>query len=55
MLDGVANKRKKGRSTRKEDAKREVSAFIKIIHHWRDYYLLRKNANSDPVTIFDEA
>jgi Uncharacterized conserved protein (DUF2075) len=54
-VDKVATERAKGQKMRKEDAKREVSAFIQIIHHWRDYYLQHKHAIPDHVTIFDEA
>lgn len=54
-VDKVENERKQGKKIRKEDAKRQVSAFIQIIHHWRDHYLLHKNEIPDHVTIFDEA
>jgi len=54
-VDKVEIERAKSNRMRKEDARREVSAFIQIVHHWRDYYLMHKKEIPDHVTIFDEA
>jgi hypothetical protein len=54
-VDKVAAEKKNDKRIRKEDAKREVKAFIQIVHHWRDYYLMHRNETPDHVTIFDEA
>jgi hypothetical protein len=54
-VDKVEIERAKNIKMRKEDARREVSAFIQIVHHWRDYYLMHKEEIPDHVTIFDEA
>jgi len=45
----IGNKLSKGR------AKESVKAFIQIIHHYRDAYLVDKSAPYDHVAIFDEA
>lgn len=44
-----------GNKLRKKDAKQSVKAFIQIIHHYRDAYLINKDAPYDHVAIFDEA
>jgi len=44
-----------GRRISKQSAKQAVKAFIQIIHHYRDAYLVNKEAPYDHVAIFDEA
>lgn len=44
-----------GRRISKQSAKQAVKAFIQIIHHYRDEYLVNKEAPYDHVAIFDEA
>jgi hypothetical protein len=53
--DRVDSERAKGNKLSKTEAKSGVKAFIQIIHHYRDAYLVDKSAPFDHVAIFDEA
>ncbi|HLP12186.1 MAG TPA: DUF2075 domain-containing protein [Flavobacteriales bacterium] len=53
--DKVAMQKLKGDPITKSKAKGIVKLFIQIIHHYRDTYLIDKNAPFDHVAIFDEA
>lgn len=45
----------KGKKISKKSARQAVKSFIQIIHHYRDAYLVSKDAPFDHVAIFDEA
>ncbi|MFY8129181.1 MAG: DUF2075 domain-containing protein [Chitinophagaceae bacterium] len=53
--DKVEREKQKGNKITKSTAKEGVKAFIQIIHHYRDAYLIDKKAPYDHVAIFDEA
>lgn len=53
--DKVNNEKEKGNKISKGKAKAGVKAFIQIIHHYRDAYLVDPNPPYDHVAIFDEA
>ncbi|MGD9707696.1 MAG: DUF2075 domain-containing protein [Candidatus Delongbacteria bacterium] len=53
--DKVKNEKEKGNKISKSEVKSSVKSFIQIIHHYRDAYLIDKNAPYDHVAIFDEA
>jgi DUF2075 family protein len=53
--DKVKQEKIKGNKITKASAKESIKAFIQIIHHYRDAYLIDKNAPYDHVAIFDEA
>lgn len=53
--DKVNNENEKGKKISKGKAKAGVKAFIQIIHHYRDAYLVDPNPPYDHVAIFDEA
>jgi hypothetical protein len=53
--DKVNREAMAGRKIYKKEAKQAVKAFIQIIHHYRDAYLVNKEAPYDHVAIFDEA
>lgn len=53
--DKVKNEKELGNKLTKGKAKEGVKAFIQIIHHYRDAYLVDPNAPYDHVAIFDEA
>ncbi len=53
--DKVKNAKELGNKLTKGKAKEGVKAFIQIIHHYRDAYLVDPNAPYDHVAIFDEA
>lgn len=53
--DNVKNEKERGNKLTKAKAKEGVKAFIQIIHHYRDAYLVDKSAPFDHVAIFDEA
>lgn len=53
--DKVKNEKELGNRLTKAKAKEGVKAFIQIIHHYRDAYLVDKKAPYDHVAIFDEA
>lgn len=53
--DKVEQERQKGNSLKKSDALRRTSAFIQIIHKYRDYYVGNDLIPPDRVVIFDEA
>ncbi len=53
--DKVKNEKELGNKLTKGKAKEGVKAFIQIIHHYRDAYLVDHNAPYDHVAIFDEA
>lgn len=53
--DKVIKERALGNKITKEKAKESVKAFIQIIHHYRDAYLVDPKAPYDHVAIFDEA
>ncbi len=53
--DKVESERKKGKKISKSKAKAAVKAFIQIIHHYRDAYLVDRNPPYDHIAIFDEA
>lgn len=55
VRDRVKNEREIGNSLTKSKARESVKAFIQIIHHYRDAYLVDKKAPYDHVAIFDEA
>lgn len=53
--DKVKNEKAQGNHISKNQAKAGVKAFIQIIHHYRDAYLVDPNPPYDHVAIFDEA
>lgn len=53
--DKVQQEKEKGNRITKSSAREGVKAFIQIIHHYRDAYLIDPNAPYDHVAIFDEA
>jgi len=53
--DKVRQEKELGNKITKEVAKEGVKAFIQIIHHYRDAYLVDPNPPYDHVAIFDEA
>lgn len=53
--DKVKRERALGNKITKEKARESVKAFIQIIHHYRDAYLVDPKAPYDHVAIFDEA
>ena len=53
--DKVRRELDKGKKITKAEAKQAVKSFIQIIHHYRDAYLVNKEAPYDHVAIFDEA
>ena len=53
--DKVQQEKEKGNKITKSSAREGVKAFIQIIHHYRDAYLIDPNAPYDHVAIFDEA
>ncbi len=53
--DKVKNEKEIGNKLTKVKAKEGVKAFIQIIHHYRDAYLVDPNPPYDHVAIFDEA
>lgn len=55
VRDRVKNEKEAGNNLTKSKARESVKAFIQIIHHYRDAYLVDKKAPYDHVAIFDEA
>lgn len=55
VRDKVERDRELGIRTTKVIARNSVKAFIQIIHHYRDAYLVDQKAPDDHVAIFDEA
>ena len=53
--DTVSRQKEVGNNITKSKAKEGVKAFIQIIHHYRDAYLVDPTAPFDHVAIFDEA
>ncbi len=53
--DKVIQEKLKGNKLTKKLARESVKAFIQIIHHYRDAYLVDSKAPYDHVAIFDEA
>lgn len=53
--DRVKREKEEGKKLTKAKAKESVKAFIQIIHHYRDAYLVDKKPPYDHVAIFDEA
>jgi len=53
--DKVTKERELGNKITKGQAKEGVKAFIQIVHHYRDTYLVDKKPPYDHVAIFDEA
>lgn len=53
--DKVRREKELGSKTTKGKAREAVKAFIQIIHHYRDAYLIDPKAPYDHVAIFDEA
>ncbi len=53
--DKVKREKELGRKVTKGTAREAVKAFIQIIHHYRDAYLVDSKAPYDHVAIFDEA
>ena len=53
--DRVKREKELGNKITKEKAREAVKAFIQIIHHYRDAYLVDPKAPYDHVAIFDEA
>ena len=53
--DKVAREKELGNKITKSLAREGVKAFIQIIHHYRDAYLIDKKPPYDHVAIFDEA
>ncbi|MCX6240813.1 MAG: DUF2075 domain-containing protein [Bacteroidetes bacterium] len=53
--DKVCKERELGNKITKGQAKEGVKAFIQIVHHYRDAYLVDKKPPYDHVAIFDEA
>jgi hypothetical protein len=55
VRDKVQREKQLGNKITKSSARLGVKAFIQIIHHYRDAYLVDTNAPYDHVAIFDEA
>lgn len=55
VRDKVERDKELNIKTTKATARISVKAFIQIIHHYRDAYLIDKKAPDDHVAIFDEA
>lgn len=53
--DKVQREKEKNNRITKANARQGVKAFIQIIHHYRDAYLVDPNPPYDHVAIFDEA
>lgn len=53
--DKVKREKEAQKKITKKEAKQAVKSFIQIIHHYRDAYLVSKEAPYDHVAIFDEA
>lgn len=53
--DKIVQEKLKGNKITKKSARESVKAFIQIIHHYRDEYLIDPKAPYDHVAIFDEA
>ncbi|OFY39390.1 MAG: hypothetical protein A2X18_04645 [Bacteroidetes bacterium GWF2_40_14] len=53
--DKVRREADLGNKVSKQSARQAVKSFIQIIHHYRDAYLVNKEAPYDHVAIFDEA
>lgn len=53
--DKVSREQLNGIKITKKEARQAVKAFIQIIHHYRDAYLVSNEAPFDHVAIFDEA
>lgn len=53
--DNVIREKALGKKITKGSAKQAVKAFIQIIHHYRDAYLVNTEPPYDHVAIFDEA
>ena len=53
--DIVLTSKEIGQSVTKKQAKRQTSAFIQNIHHFRDEYLKDTHAPTEKVVVFDEA
>lgn len=53
--DKVAQEKQRGNRLAKADAKRSASAFIQIIHKYRDSFVGNNNIPPERVVIFDEA
>lgn len=53
--DKVIQEKNKGNSISKDEALRRTSAFIQIIHKYRDYFVGNDYIPSERVSIFDEA
>ena len=53
--DTVFRQKEIGNKITKSTAREGVKAFIQIIHHYRDAYLVDPTAPFDHVAIFDEA
>ena len=53
--DNVIREKALGKKITKGSAKQAVKAFIQIIHHYRDAYLVNPEPPYDHVAIFDEA
>ncbi len=53
--DKVANDKIKGKRTTKKQATSDVKAFVQIVHHYRDEYLITNDPPADHVALFDEA
>lgn len=53
--DKIVQEKLKGNKITKKSARESVKAFIQIIHHYRDAYLIDNKAPYDHVAIFDEA
>jgi hypothetical protein len=53
--DLVKTSKENGKPITKENAKRETSAFIQNIHHFRDEYLKHDIEPTEKVVVFDEA
>lgn len=53
--DKICQEKQKGNKISKKDALRETSAFIQIIHKYRDSFVANNNIPPERVVIFDEA
>ncbi|MEX0719084.1 MAG: DUF2075 domain-containing protein [Balneolaceae bacterium] len=53
--DKIKNEKERGFKLTKGKARASVKTFIQNIHHYRDAYLIDKNAPYDHIAIFDEA
>lgn len=54
-MDKIDRAKSESKTIRKGEARSEVKAFIQIVHHFRDAYLVDEAPPADHVALFDEA